>query len=150
MAKPTTPQSLDKDGEQSVGDLVAQAVKDVTQLARYELDLAKLELRADAGRLILAGVLLIIAAPAVALILVMLSFAMAYGIVKGLGGGLTWLAFVCVAMWWVIVAIVLSLIARKVVRGFSGLSETRKTVRKDLSMLKRDEEHPATQAVEAG
>ena len=40
------------DGSQaSLGDLVALAVSDVTQLVKFEVDLAKLELKEDARRL---------------------------------------------------------------------------------------------------
>ena len=41
--------------DQSLGDLVALAAKDVSQLMRYEIDLAKTELRADLKRIGLAG-----------------------------------------------------------------------------------------------
>jgi alkylation response protein AidB-like acyl-CoA dehydrogenase len=41
--------------DQSLGDLVALAAKDVSQLIRYEIDLAKTELRADLQRIGLAG-----------------------------------------------------------------------------------------------
>jgi uncharacterized membrane protein YqjE len=148
MAKPAQAQSVDKDGAQSVGDLVAQAVKDVTQLARYELDLAKLELRADARRLILAAALLAIAAPAACLVLVLCSFALAYGLMAV--GVWDWLAFLYVALVYVVLAAVAGLIVWRKVRGISGLRETRKTVQEDFAMLKRDEENPAKPAVKAG
>jgi hypothetical protein len=38
------------DADQSLGDLVALAAKDVSQLIRYEIDLAKTELRAGLKR----------------------------------------------------------------------------------------------------
>lgn len=148
MAKPTAPQSLDSDGGQSVGDLVAQAVRDVTQLARFEFDLAKLELRADARRLILAAALIAIAAPAACLVLVLCSFALAYGLMTV--GVWDWLAFLYVALVYVILAAVAGLIVWKKVRGISGLRETRKTVQEDFAMLKRDEESTGRPAVEAG
>ena len=40
---------------QSLGDLVALAAKDVSQLIRYEIDLAKTELKADVQRIGLAS-----------------------------------------------------------------------------------------------
>ena len=48
--------------EPSIGDLVALAIRDVTQLLRFEIDLAKVELREDARRAGLAAALLGIAA----------------------------------------------------------------------------------------
>jgi uncharacterized membrane protein YqjE len=148
MAKPAAPRSLGSDSEQSVGDLVAQAVKDVTQLARFEFDLAKLELRADARRLILAAALIAIAAPAACLVLVLCSFALAYGLMTV--GVWDWLAFLYVALVYVILAAVAGLIVWRKVHGISGLRETRKTVQEDLAMLKRDQESTGRPAVEAG
>jgi Na+-transporting methylmalonyl-CoA/oxaloacetate decarboxylase gamma subunit len=148
MAKPTVPQSLDKDGEQSVGDLVAQAVKDVTQLARFEFDLAKLELRADARRLGLAAALLAIVAAAACLVVVLCSFALVYGLITL--GIWDWAAFLIVAGVCVVLAALVILIVWIKVRGMSGLRETRKTVQEDFAMLKRDQETPAKPAVEAG
>jgi uncharacterized membrane protein YqjE len=148
MAKPTAPQSLDRAGEQSVGDLVAQAVKDVTQLARFEFDLAKLELRADARRLGLAAALLAIAAMAGCLVLVLICFAMAYGLIAL--GIWDWAAFLIVAGACVLLAGLVILIVVMKVRRLSGLRQTRKTVQEDFAMLKRDEENPARPAVEAG
>jgi uncharacterized membrane protein YqjE len=148
MAKPAVPQSMVKDGEQSVGDLVAQAVKDVTQLARFEIDLAKLELRADARRLGLAAALLAIIAAAACLVLVLCCFALAYGLITL--GIWDWAAFLIVAGVCVLLAVAAGLIVVLKVRGISGLRETRKTVQEDFAMLKRDEESPVKPAVGAG
>ena len=148
MAKPTAPQSLDRAGEQSVGDLVAQAVKDVTQLARFEFDLAKLELRADARRLGLAAALLAIAAMAGCLVLVLICFALAYGLIAL--GIWDWAAFLIVAGACVLLAGLVILIVVMKVRRLSGLRQTRQTVQEDFAMLKRDEENPVRPAVEAG
>jgi Putative Actinobacterial Holin-X, holin superfamily III len=149
MAKPAGPRSVDTGGGQSVGDLVAQAVKDITQLARFELDLAKLELRSDAKRLGLAAALLAIAAAASCLVLVLCCFALAYGLEAAFGIPL-WGDFLIVAGLCVLLAGVIGLVVWIKVRGISGLRETRKSVQEDFAMLKRDEENPATPAVEAG
>ena len=149
MAKPAPPQSLHQDREQSVGDLVAQAVKDVTQLVRFELDLAKLELRADARRLGLAAALVAIAAASACLVLVLCCFALAYGLVAAFAIPV-WAAFLIVAGACVLLAILAGLIVWIKVRGMSGLRKTRKTVQEDLAMLKRNGENPAKPAVEAG
>src|SRR6266704_6081840 len=61
MADPAVRQSAGSARDQSLGVLVSLAVKDVTQLLRYELDLAKLELKADVRRIAIAGALLGIA-----------------------------------------------------------------------------------------
>ena len=95
MARSEVPQSLGNDSEPSIGDLVSQAIRDVTQLVRCELALAKLELRDDAKRLGLAAALLVIAAFGGCLILVMLCWAFAYGLVTL--GIWPWAAFLIVA-----------------------------------------------------
>lgn len=148
MARSAVPQSLGNDSEPSIGDLVSQAIRDVTQLVRCELALAKLELRKDARRLGLAVALLVIAAFAGCLILVMLCFALAYGLITL--GIWPWAAFLIVAGVLLLMALLAILIVVSKVRGVSGLRKTRQTVQQDLALLKRDEDNPARAAVEAG
>ncbi len=88
--------------DQSLGDLVALAVRDVSQLLRYEIDLAKVELRGDLRRVGLAGALGGVAAFVGCLILVLLCIAFAYGLVAL--GIWTWAAFLIVAGTCVLVA----------------------------------------------
>lgn len=148
MAKPAAPQSLASDGEQSIGELVSQAIKDVTQLLRYEFDLAKMELRADARRLGLAAALLAMAAFTGCLVLVLVCFALVYGLITI--GIWSWAAFLIVAGLCVLLAGVAILVVYLKVRRVSGLRKTRKSVHEDLALLKRDEETAAPSAVEAG
>ena len=94
MVRSETPESAG--GDQSLGDLVALAAKDVSQLVRYEIDLAKTELRDDVRRVVMAAVLIGGAAFAGCLILVILCFALAEGlVVLGLS---RWEAFLTVAV----------------------------------------------------
>ena len=149
MARSAAPQSLGNDSEPSIGDLVSQAIQDVTQLIRCELALAKLELRDDAKRLGLAAALLAIAAFTGCLILVLLCFAFVYGLVAL--GIWIWAAFLIVAGECVLLAALAVLIVIVKVRGISGLRKTRQTVQADLALLKRDDDDvPARPAVEAG
>jgi uncharacterized membrane protein YqjE len=148
MARSAAPQSLGNDSEPSIGDLVSQAIQDVTQLVRCELALAKLELRKDARRLGLAVALLAIAAFAGCLILVMLCWALAYGLVAL--GIYPWAAFLIVAGLLLLLALLAIFIVVIKVRGVSGLRKTRQTVQQDLALLRRDEDQPARPAVEAG
>jgi uncharacterized membrane protein YqjE len=148
MARAAAPQSLGNDSEPSIGDLVTQAIRDVTQLVRCELALAKLELRKDAKRLGLAAALLVIATIAGCLILVMLCWALAYGLVTL--GIWPWAAFLIVSGVLLLLALLAILIVLISVRGVSGLRKTRQTVQEDLALLQRDEDSPARPAVEAG
>ncbi len=149
MARSAAPQPPGNDSEASIGDLVAQAIRDVTQLVRCELALAKLELRDDAKRLGLAAALLAITAFTCCLILVLLSFAFAYGLVTL--GIWIWAAFLIVAGVWALLAALAVLIVIVRVRGISGLRKTRQTVQEDLALLKRDDDATAARpAIEAG
>lgn len=148
MARAAAPRSLGNDSEPSIGDLVNQAIRDVTQLVKCELALAKLELRDDAKRLGLAAGLCAIATLAGFLILVMLCWAFAYGLITL--GVWPWAAFLIVAGALLLLALLALLIVVIKVRGISGLGKTRQTVQEDLALLQRDEDSPARPAVEAG
>jgi hypothetical protein len=128
-------------GDQSLGDLVALAAKDISQLMRYEIDLAKTELRGDMKRVGLASALGGVSAFVGCLVLVLLSFALAYGLIAL--GIWAWAAFLIVAGVYVLVAGVAVGIAALKVRRLSGLRETRKSVTEGLGMLRRDNsQHP--------
>jgi uncharacterized membrane protein YqjE len=148
MARSAVPQPPGNDSEPSIGDLVSQAIRDVTQLVKCELALAKLELRDDVKRLGLAAALLAIVAFAGCLILVVLCFAFAEGLITL--GIWPWAAFLIVAGVLLLLALVAILIVVMRVRGVSGLRKTRQTVQEDLALLKRDDDPPARPAVEAG
>lgn len=148
MARPAATQSLGNASEPSIGDLVSQAIKDVTTLVKCEFDLAKVELRGDAVRVGLAAALGGTIMFFGFLILVMLSFAYTYGLITV--GIWNWAAFLIVAGTWAVLAAVCALIIRARLKGMSGLRRTRESVQEDLAMLKRDEETPERPAVEAG
>ncbi len=125
---------------QSLGDLVALAAKDVSQLIRYEIDLAKTELMADVERVGLAGALGVVAAFVACLVLVLLSIALAFGLVAL--GIWDWAAFLIVAGAYVLFAVLLLGIAYLRLRRLSGLRRTRATVTEGLEMLRHDNQHP--------
>ena len=139
MVRSETPEPVGAD--QSLGDLVALAAKDVSQLIRYEIDLAKTELRGDMRRVGLAAALVGMAAFVGCLVLVLLSFAFAFGLVAL--GIWTWAAFLITAGIYVLLAVVAVGIAYLKVQRVSGLSRTRKSVSEGLGMLRRDGQEPA-------
>jgi hypothetical protein len=138
-AQPGITAASSPDGQQSLGDLVAVAAKDVSQLIRYEIDLAKRELRADVKRAAITGALFGFAAFVGCLVLVLLTFALALGLnAAGVpGGGGLYVCFVYAAVILVLVAGTLAGVAILVMKRFSGMKQTRKTVTDDLSMLRR-------------
>ena len=127
-------------GGQSLGDLVALAAKDVSQLIRYEIDLAKTELKGDVRRIGLAGALGGVAAFVACLVLVLLSIALAFGLVAL--GIWTWAAFLIVSGVYVLFAVLVLGIAYLRLRRLSGLKKTRKTVTEGLGVLRHDGEQP--------
>jgi hypothetical protein len=126
-------------GDQSLGDLVALAAKDVSQLIRYEIDLAKSELRGDVRRVGVAGLLGGIAAFVGCLVLVLLCFAWAYGLITL--GIWSWAAFMIAAATCVLFAGAAVGVAALKMRGLSGMRQTRKSVTEGLGMLRRDGQH---------
>ena len=124
------------DADQSLGDLVAMAAKDVSQLIRYEIDLAKTELRADLQRIGLAGAMGGFSFYVGTVVFVLLCFAYAYGLIAA--GIWAWAAFLIVAGTCVLLAGLVAGTAYLNVRRLSGLRETKKTVTDDLAMLRRE------------
>ena len=133
---------------QSLGDLVALAAKDVSQLIRYEIDLAKSELKDDVQRIGLAGALGGVAAFVACLVLVLLSIALAFGLVAL--GIWTWAAFLIVAGAYVLFAVLALGIAYLKLRRLSGLKKTRETVSEGLGILGRDGQQPEITARKTG
>jgi hypothetical protein len=125
---------------QSLGDLVALAAKDVSQLIRYEIDLAKSELMDDVERIGLAGGLGVVAAFVACLVLVLLSIALAFGLVAL--GIWDWAAFLIVAGAYVLLAVTVLGIAYLKLKRLSGLKKTRRTVTEGLGILRQDGEQP--------
>ncbi len=138
MAQTETPRPAGS--EQSLGDLVALAAKDVSQLIRGEMNLAKIELRGDVRRIGVAAVLLGMAAFVGCLMLVLLCFAFAYGLqALGIWG---WASFLIVAGTCLLLIAVAALIAILRVRGVSGLRRTRASVQESIATLRHSGGQP--------
>jgi heme exporter protein D len=135
MAEPAARSVPSSVTDQSIGDLVSVAARDISQLLRYEIDLAKLELKSDVKRAGIGAGLLAVAVFAACLLLMLLCFAFAYGLdAIGAPGGL-WGAFLWVALAVVLLIIVASLVALVLVRRLTKMSRTRRTLADDTSLL---------------
>jgi Putative Actinobacterial Holin-X, holin superfamily III len=126
---------------------VAAATQDLSKLVKGEMDLAKLELKADMKRVGLAGATYGICAFVACLVLVLLCFALAYGLVAL--GIWTWAAFLIVAGVGVLFIGSGAGFATLKIRKLNGLQRTRKTVQEDLRLMQRDEDGAGTPAIEA-
>ena len=128
--------------EQSVGALVSQAMADVSELLRCEIDLAKIELKQDVTRAGIAGASLGMAGFAGCLVLILLCFSYAYGLMElGVPG---WASFLIVAGNCVILAILGVFLGIWRFKAMRGMPRTRRTVAGDISALRRRGEDTAT------
>jgi len=144
MVRSETPEPAGAD--QSLGDLVALAAKDVSQLIRFEIDLAKTELKGDAQRVGIAAAGMGLAAFGGCLVLVMLCFAYAWGLIAL--HIWPWAAFLIVAGTLVLLAAAAVGIAVLLLQRLSGLARTRNTVTEGIGMLRQEIEHPDGQRPE--
>jgi Putative Actinobacterial Holin-X, holin superfamily III len=135
MADPAGRYSAGAASQESVGGLVSLAVKDITQLVRYELDLAKMELKTDVRRIGIGAALFGLSAFVGCLVLMLLCFALAYGLMAlGIWG---WAAFLITAGACVLVAALAVGVGILSVKKFGGLPRTRRTVSDDIAILRR-------------
>ena len=144
MADPAVRRAAAGVADQSIGDLVSVAARDISQLVRYELDLAKLELKADAKRLGIGVGLGVVAMFAVCLVLMLLCFAFAFGL-NALHIWL-WAAFLIVAGTCVLIIGIAALVALRMVRKLGGMSKTRHSLAEGASLLRRSKPRDAAKA----
>jgi putative superfamily III holin-X len=135
MAEPAGRYPAGAASQESVGGLVSLAVKDITQLIRCELDLAKIELKTDVRRIGVGAALFGLSAFVGCLVLMLLCFALAYGLMAlGIWG---WAAFLITAGACVLVAALAVGVGILSVKKFGGLPRTRRTVSDDIAILRR-------------
>jgi hypothetical protein len=129
------------DGQQSLGELVALAAKDMSSLVRYEISLAKSELKMDARRIGIVAGIAVVGLFVACLIVVLLCFALAYGLVAAFGIPV-YAGFLCTVGACLIIIGGAGLIAYLIIRRVTGMKMTRKTVMDDIGMLRRGESSP--------
>jgi hypothetical protein len=139
MADPAVRRTSSGATDQSIGDLVSVAARDISQLVRYELDLAKLELKHDVKRLAIGAGLLVVALFGACLILMLLCFAFAFGLhAVGAPGGL-WGAFLWVTLTCAVLIGIGAAIGLRLVRRLGGMPKTRRSLADNASLLHRGE-----------
>ena len=137
MAEPGTARPAEVD-DRSVGDLVSEAVSDMTRLVKYQTDLAKQELLADVRRIGISSALAATIVFSSFLMLVMLCFALAYGL-QTLGVW-DWASFLLVTVALILLAGSFAGIIYLKVRRLDKMRKTRETVQGDIAMLRREEQ----------
>ncbi len=101
--------------EQSIGQLVAQASRDVSDLVRHEVALAKAELREDLKQGAVGGGLFGAAGYLTVLASILLTIAAAYGLRAA--GLPAWAAFLVEAVALLVIAVLLALVGRAKMRS---------------------------------
>jgi Putative Actinobacterial Holin-X, holin superfamily III len=135
MAEPAVRRTPADGTDQSIGDLVSVAARDISQLVRYELDLAKIELKSDVKRVGIGGALLAIGGFVACLMLILLCFAFAYGL-NALHIWL-WASFLIVAGTCLLLTGLAVLVGIMLVRRLNGMSKTRQSLAEGVSVLRR-------------
>jgi hypothetical protein len=120
--------------ERTLGQLVAEASRDLTTIVRSEVALAKAELRSDvaagvagAARVVAAGVLAFLA-------LILLLIAAAFGLVAA--GLDAWLAFLIVAAVLLLLTAVLALVGKSRLSRVGPPERTARTAKETVASLK--------------
>jgi Putative Actinobacterial Holin-X, holin superfamily III len=126
--------------ERTVGQLVAQASQQVSEIVRAELALAKAELAASAKNGALAGGMFGAAGYLTFLASILLTIAAAYGLTEA--GLRPWLAFLLVALAFVLVAGVLALIGRARITRIGPPTRAIESTRRTIATVKPGS-HPA-------
>jgi uncharacterized membrane protein YqjE len=131
-SKPST--QLPPDGSQpSLGAVLGDVTRDMSQLVRQEVELAKVELRQEAKKTGQTAGLFGAAGLAGVMVLLFLSFALWWGLANLMDQG--WAALIVAGVWAVLGAILLA-VARSRMRQVRGPQQTSQTVRQIPDALK--------------
>lgn len=138
----------DQRSQQSLGELVSLALKDVSSLVQHEIQLAKKELTFDAKRAAVGAVFVALILFVTYPLFLMLLFAGAYGLHSHTFGQPIWAGFLWMALLVFLILGGSALIAVAFFKKITGISLTRKTIADDITMLKQrkpssDESTPA-------
>ena len=131
--------SQQKAAETSLGDLVGEVSRDLSELLRKELELAKAELSESAKRAGKGAGLMGGAGYAGAMAVLFVSIALWWGL-GDLIDSLGWSA-VIVAVIWAIVAAILFAVGRSRLKTVQGAPKTVETVKEIPDALKRNQEN---------
>lgn len=107
--------------ERSLGELFGDLGSELSQLLRKEVELAKVETRAEASRLTKAATLFAVAGVGALIALIILSMALAWWIDLELN---TAVSFAIVGALWIVIAAVAATVARKKLADVQPLPET--------------------------
>jgi hypothetical protein len=127
------PATQPKRPEASLGELVGEMTREVSELFRKEVQLAKTEAREEVSRAGKAGAMLGAAGLAGWMTLIMLSFALAWLLAQEIN---TALSFAIVGLLWLIAAAILGATGRRRLTDLRPLPQTTATLKEDVEWAK--------------
>ena len=122
--------------ERTIGQLVAEASQDLSELVRYEVALAKAEIMGDVRRGMIAGVMFGTAGFLGLLALITLLITAAYGLVAA--GFSRWLAFLIVSGALLLLAALLGIVGIVMVRRIKPPERTIRSTKKTIAAVRGD------------
>ncbi len=126
--------------EPSIGTLVSAASRDLSALVRAEIELAKIELQADAKAAARGAVLFVIAAVFGFFVLIMALFALAEGLIAA--GLWRWVAFLVVAFILLVLAGIAAAVALRSIKKVKPPERTIETTKDTIAWAKRPTQQP--------
>ena len=120
--------------ERTIGQLVVDATRDVSDLVRHEIALAKIEVKRDVARAGSGAGLFAAAALFGAVAFILLCFTAAYGLVEA--GLATWMAFGIVTLALLLIAALLALVGRVQLKKVKPPERTISTSKDSVAALK--------------
>ena len=121
--------------ERTLGQLVADASRELSELVRYEIALAKVELSRSVQRGAAAGGMFAAAIYLVSLAIILITVAAAFGLVEA--GLQPWAALLIVAGVELLIALILALIGRSRISRMRPPERAIRTTRESLESLRR-------------
>jgi hypothetical protein len=134
MTHPTGRPETGSQTEESLGTLIATASRDLSALVRGEIELAKTEVRQEVRNGLKGGAMFGAAAFLSLLAVILLSIALAQGLVEL--GVVPWLAYLIVTVLYLLVAGVLVLVGKKAVSRVGPPERTIRTSKETAAFLK--------------
>jgi hypothetical protein len=131
VEKPVAPPAVP---ERTLGQLVAEASRDLSTIVRYEVALAKAELKRDVVAGVVGAALFLVAGVVAFLALILLLIAAAYGLVAA--GLAPWLSFLVVAAALLLVTAILALVGRSRLKKIGPPERTVRTSKQTVEALK--------------
>lgn len=117
------------EADKSLGELVSRLTGDFGDLVSTHVQLAKAEVKEEAARAARGTALLAAGGVSAVLALLLLSFAAAWGLAEALPEGV---AFLIVAVVWIVAAIVLVMSGRSAMQRLRGVPDTKAAIKEDI------------------